>query len=117
MANGDGKAPNWQWIANGAISLLLFFSSLMLITALSDIKEGKVIDTKLDLRVTSMEDTNKMQFDTIKEWRDEIRLSLAQIASSQRYNATRQTNKSDIIIEGQKSAAKTKAKGVVIFGK
>lgn len=116
MANGDSKAPNWQWIANGAISLLLFLASAMLLTALSDIKDGKLVDSKMDLRVTTIEQTMPLQFKAITEWREEIRQSLAQIANNQRYNAARQTDKSDTIIEGQKKAAKSKG-GVVIFGK
>jgi hypothetical protein len=117
MANGDSKTPTWQWIAGIAMSGLMFFSSVMLMTALSDIKEGRKITTEINLRVTSIEKTMPLQFEAIREWREEIRESLAQIASNQKYIATRQTNKSNIIIEGQKSAAKTKAKGVVIFGK
>lgn len=115
MANSESKTPTWQWVAGIAISGLIFLSNLILFTALSDIRDGKELDSKMDVRVSSIEDTNKLQFETIKEWRDEIRLSLAQIANSQRYNAARQTNRSDTIIRGQEKAAK--AKGVVIFGK
>lgn len=113
--NGGNKAPNWQWIASGAISLLLFFSSIMLLAALSDIKEGKVVAAKLDLRVTTIEQTIPLQFEAIREWREEIKQSLAQIARNQNYNANRSTGNQESIIKEQKSAAKTK--GIVIFGK
>lgn len=118
MANENNKSPTWQWVAGIAISGMILLSNFILFTALSDIRDGKAVDSKMDVRVTSIEDTNKLQFDTIKEWRDEIRLSLIQIANNQRNNATRQANKSDTIIRGQKNAAQTKAKGKIgNFGK
>lgn len=117
MANGDTKTPTWQWVAGLAISGLLLLSNFILFTALTDIRDGKTVDAKIDVRVTSIEDTNKLQFDTIKEWRDEIRLSLSQIAKNQTFNARNFTDKQDSIIKEQKNAAKTKAKGVSIFGK
>jgi hypothetical protein len=118
MGNGDSKTPTWQWIAGIAMSGLMFFSSVMLLAALADIKEGKAVDAKMDLRVTTIEQTMPLQFEAIKEWREEIKQSLAQIAYNQRYNAARQTDKTDTIIKGQKSAAQTKAKtGITIFGK
>lgn len=118
MANGDTKTPTWQWIAGIAISALMFLSNIILLTALSDIRESKVVDSKMDVRVTSIEDTNKLQFDTIKEWRDEIRLSLSQIAKNQTFNARNFTDKQDSIIKEQKNAAKVKEKSrIVIFEK
>lgn len=115
MANGESKTPTWQWIAGIAISILIFLSNVILLTALADIRDGKELDSKMDVRVTSMERTNELQFEAIKEWREEIRSSLAQIASHQRTNATKSAGNQDIIIKEQKNVAKVKAKS--IFGK
>jgi len=108
MANGDSKTPTWQWVASLAISGLLFFSSVMLLAALADIKEGRAVDAKLDLRITTIENTMPLQFDAIKEWREEIRLSLERIASNQSYNNARAVERSNAIVQGQKSAAQVK---------
>ena len=111
----NGKTPTWNWVAGIAMSGLMFFSSLLLLTALSDIREGRVedarlkeADAKISERVKSIEDTSKLQFDAIKEWREEIRLSLEKIANHQTYNNARAVERSTTIIEGQKSAAKVK---------
>lgn len=118
MANGDSKTPTWQWVAGISMSGLMFISSVMLLSALADIKDGKLTDSKMDVRVTTIEKTMPLQFDAIKEWREEIKQSLAQISKNQSYNATRAADKQDVIIKEQKNAAKTKAKpGIIIFGK
>lgn len=114
--NGNGKTPTWQWIAGITMSGLMFFSSVMLLTALADIKESRVIVAKLDLRVNTIEQTMPLQFEAIKEWREEIKQSLAQIAQHQKYNADRAVERSATIIKGQEKAAHKKG-GVVIFGK
>lgn len=106
--NGNGKTPTWQWIAGIAMSGLMFFSSLLLLTSLSDIKSVKQDNVDIAKKVAVIERGNELQFEAIKEWREEIRLSLERIANNQVYNAERQKNKSDIIIKGQESAAKIK---------
>ena len=117
-ANGDNKSPTWQWVAGISMSGLMFISSVMLLSALADIKDGKLVDSKMDLRVTTIEKTIPLQFEAIKEWREEIKQSLTQIMSHQRYNAERSAVRQETIIKEQKNAAKTKAKpGIVIFGK
>jgi len=106
MANGDSKTPTWQWIAGIAMSGLMFFSSAMLLAALSDIKEGRMLTAGIDLRLKAMEIAMPLQFEAIKEWRTEIKESLDLIRDRQRYNATSQTNKSNTIIKEQKSVAR-----------
>jgi hypothetical protein len=92
------------------MSGLMFFSSVMLMTALADIREGRVLTANLNLRVKSIETALPLQFEAIKEWRTEIKESLDLIRDRQKSNARSQTSKSDTIIKGQKKAAATKTK-------
>lgn len=107
MANGD-KTPTWQYVANGAISLLMIVSSVLLYETRADIKDGRKADALISERVTSIEKTMPLQFDAIKEWREEIRISLERIANNQSYIAARAVERSNTIIQGQKSAAQIK---------
>ncbi len=88
------KVPSWQWIAGIAMTGLMFFSSVLLLAALSDIKEGRATSAKLDLRVTTIEQIMPLQFNAISEWRNEMKIdlqgmktSLNQIAGAQNKTA------------------------------
>ena len=83
----NNKTPTWQWVATGAISLLLFFASFFLYETRADIKEWRQATIAMDLRVTSIEKVMPLQFEAIREWRTEINTNLEQIKADQRITA------------------------------
>ena len=65
------------------MSGLLFFSGLMLLETRADIKEFRVANAAIGLRVTVIETGIPLQFEVIKEWRQEIKMSLEKITTAQ----------------------------------
>ena len=84
MANENGsKTPTWQWVAITAISILLVLAAFLLNATRADIKETRadikevrMSSAAIGLRVMAIETSMPLQFEAIKLWREEIKLSL-----------------------------------------
>ena len=73
--SNESKTPTWQWVAGIAMSGIMFFSCLLLLTALSSIKANTEAIVAMDLRLTSAEKTVPLQFELIQQSLEQIRTS------------------------------------------
>jgi len=79
VGESNSKYPTWQWIAGAAISIIFLISSVSLTETRSDIRDVKKANAEICDRVTILETANKLQFQAIKEWRDEVRVGMSEI--------------------------------------
>ena len=78
----NGKSPTWQWLAGITISLIILISGAMIAETRSDIKDSRAVITINSARLTALEKGNELQFQSIKEWRDELKVSIEKISTT-----------------------------------
>ncbi len=83
MTSENSKTPTWQWVAGLALSALMFSSSVLLLETRADIKEVRQANVAISERVKVIETGIPLQFEAIKAWRDEIRVSLDRLSTGQ----------------------------------
>jgi hypothetical protein len=83
MANGEnGKSPTWQWMAGITVSVIILFAGAMMAETRSEIKESRSIITINSARLTALERGNELQFQAIKEWREEMKAGVEKLTST-----------------------------------
>jgi hypothetical protein len=81
MENGDSsKTPTWQWLTGVLLSVLLLIAGVSLTETRSDIRDAKKANAEVCDRVTVLETANKIQFESIRQWRDEMKAGMKEIA-------------------------------------
>ncbi len=80
----NSKTPTWQWVAIAAISVLLTLAAIMLNETRADIKEVRISSAAIGQRVAVIETGIPLQFETIKAWREEMKINLKEIIANQK---------------------------------
>jgi hypothetical protein len=76
MTGENGKSITWQWLAGIAVSLVILFVGAMIAETRSEIKESRSVITINSARLTALERGNELQFQAIREWRDEMKAGI-----------------------------------------
>jgi hypothetical protein len=72
--------PSFKWVACIAVALLITIASTSLVETRGDIRDIKITNTLQDSRLASLEATNEIQFNAIKQWKVELREDLRLIS-------------------------------------
>lgn len=76
----DDKFPTFQWIAGILITIVLLISSAGLSENRNDVKDLRKENVEICNRVTAIETANKLQFEEIKAWRQDVKLGIKEIS-------------------------------------
>jgi len=77
--NGS-KFPTFQWIAGILISIILIIAGASLSETRSDIRDVRKSTVEVCDRVTILETANKLQFEEIRAWRQEVKSGMREIS-------------------------------------
>jgi len=85
--SGSGKTPTWQWVAGILLTIVLIIATASLSETRSDIRDTRKATSDVCDRVTVLETASRLQFEEmrqwrneIKTWRDEIRMDMRSVA-------------------------------------
>ena len=76
----EGKSPTWQWLAGILVGILLLIAGATLNETRGDIRDVKKANADVCDRVTILETANKMQFEAIRAWREDVKTGMREIA-------------------------------------
>ena len=96
--NGNGsKYPTFQMLLGIAVSIIIIIAGASLTETRSDIRDGKKATAEVCDRVTVLETASRLQFEAIRQWRDETRDALNRIATT--LDAHERSTKSGVIMK------------------
>ena len=73
-------SPTFQWIAGILITIVLLVAGASLSETRSDVRDLRKENIEVCNRVTAIETANKLQFEEIKAWRQEVKTGMKEIA-------------------------------------
>lgn len=82
MTNSENgsRFPTFQWIAAILVTIVLIIAGASLSETRSDIRDVRKSTVEVCDRVTILETANKLQFEEIRAWRNEVKLGMEKIS-------------------------------------